>query len=498
MQTAETVTKANSTSGRTDRTFTMERLATRDAARRILRQITPPVRRRLTLCVTCLIVALCLAYVPQHEGLSNPGYNSLFILLFCAGLWVTEAIPAFAVSLLAIGLQIALLGRTENGEADWEKYVATWGSPLIWLFFGGFILAAAANKTGLDQWMATQTLRRLGNRPAIVLLGIMAATAVLSMFLSNTATATMMVAMLTPVLWTDEEHRSRAKAMLLGVAMAANIGGMGTIIGTPPNAIAAGAMGETQEINFAEWMLFGIPPAIVLLAIAWSYLLAFYVGRGAFDKNPSFALSSGRGSANVPMLQLVLVVVTFFVTVGMWMASPLHGIPTTVVSFIPICVLTATSTLDADDVKGISWDVLLLIAGGLSLGVGINDSGLADWLVAQLPIKGLGFVAIAVVMAYAATVLSNLMSNTAAANVIIPIALALFGADHAEFVIPIALAASAAMCLPVSTPPNAIVYGTRQLEAKDLLKAGLMIGIIAPVVVVMWTLLVVKLGWLGN
>lgn len=475
----------------------MERIATRANARRILRQITPPVRKLLTYSAACLAVALALAFLPQYEGLSAAGHRAMFILVLCAGLWITEAMPAFAVSLLAIGLAIMLLGTNESGEPDWEKYVQTWGSPLIWLFFGGFVLAAAANKTGLDRWMTAQTLRRLGNRPAVVLAGIMGATATLSMFLSNTATATMMVAMLTPMLWSGGEVRASSRALLLGVAMAANIGGMGTIIGTPPNAIAAGALVKYNEVNFAEWMLLGIPPALCLLAIAWLFLVLRYLGRGAFAPEADFRLSPGSTAPPTHPAQLVLVVLTFSATVLLWLTSPLHGIPTAVVSFIPICVLTATATLDADDVKDLSWEVLLLIAGGLSLGVAVSDSGLADWLVTQLPLAGLGAIGIALVMAFATVVLSNLMSNTAAANVVIPLTLALLGTEHSLFAVPIALAASAAMCLPVSTPPNAIVYGTRQLEAKDLLTAGLLTGILAPLIVVGWTVCVLWLTWLS-
>ena len=473
----------------------MERPATRSAAKRILGQLAPSARKSLVLAIVCLIVAVTGAFWPAHEGLSQQGVLALFILILCAGLWVTEAMPAFAVGLLAIGLEIALLGRTASEEADWEKYIATWGSPLIWLFFGGFILAAAAKKTGLDLWLASVSLSKLGNRPAIVLLGVMGATAVLSMFLSNTATATMMVAILGPLLVSSREKSKYPRAMLLGIAMAANIGGMGTVIGTPPNAIAAGALASVGEVNFTEWMIYGIPPAIFLLAIAWGYLLLVYLGRSAFVPANNLVLSTSERPTAVPKVQQLLVVVTFTVTILMWMTSPLHGIPTTVVSFIPICVLTATRTLDAEDVKGISWDVLLLIAGGLSLGVAISDTGLAEWIVAQLPIQGLGPIAIALGMAYLATLLSNLMSNTAAANVMLPIALALLGTGQAYLVIPIALAASAAMCLPISTPPNAIVYGTRRLKTIDLLGAGLVIGLIAPLVVIGWTVVVAKTGW---
>ena len=433
----------------------------------------------------------------MHAGLSPQGELALFILIFCAGLWVTEAMPAFAVSLLAMGLEIALLGNVAIEGDRWEKYITTWGSPLIWLFFGGFILAAAAAKTGLDQWMASQVFRRLGNRPATVLCGVMASTAILSMFLSNTATATMMVAMLGPLVANSKDHPKLATALLLGIAMAANIGGMGTLIGTPPNAIAAGVLEQSGGVNFVEWMVYGIPPSLVLLAIAWGYLALVYLGGSAFTPQECLVLSSERTSTSASPFQQFLVILTFSTTLLMWITSPLHGIPTTAVSFIPICVLTTTRILDAEDVKNISWDVLLLIAGGLSLGIAVNDTGLADWIVALLPIGDLSPVAIAVCLAFVATALSNLMSNTAAANVILPIAFVMLGTSHAELIIPIALAASAAMCLPISTPPNAIVYGTGKIRSRDLLGAGLLLGAIAPIVVVTWTVIVARAGWVS-
>ena len=476
----------------------MEQSATRLNAKRILGRLTPTAQKSLLLVTLCLLVSLAGAFLPTHEGLAPQGVMALFILLFCAGLWVTEAMPAFAVSLLAMGLEIALLGDVTHEGNGWEKYIATWGSPLIWLFFGGFILAAAAQKTGLDQWMATQVLSRLGNRPSNVLCGVMGSTAILSMFLSNTATATMMVAMLGPLIANNKDNPKLSTALLLGIAMAANIGGMGTLIGTPPNAIAAGVLAQGGGINFVEWMVYGIPPSLALLAIAWGYLALVYLGKSRFLPLESLTLSSERTPTSASPIQQALVVVCFGVTLLMWITSPLHGIPTTAVSFIPICVLTTTRVLDKDDVKNIAWDVLLLIAGGLSLGIAVNDTGLAIWIVAQLPIGGLSPIAIAVCLAFVATILSNLMSNTAAANVILPIAFVMLGTDHAELIIPIALAASAAMCLPISTPPNAIVYGTGKIRSRDLLGAGLLLGVLAPPVVVAWTVVVAKVGWVGG
>ena len=346
--------------------------STRLTANRILGRLTPTARYSLLMTVACIVVATAAALLPTYQGLSADGSLALFIMLLCSGLWVTEAMPAFAVSLVAIGLEIALLGRAATDDADWEKYVATWGSPLIWLFFGGFILAAAAKKTQLDRWMAVFALSKFGNRPAIVLLGVMGATAVLSMFLSNTATAMMMVAILGPILSPPGEASGgasggatgiNARAMLLGVAMAANIGGMGTVIGTPPNAIAVGALAEVGTIDFFRWMVFGVPPAALLLALAWGYLTWVFLGRQALVPQANLRLDELDGEP-VPAMDQTLVVFTFLVTVLLWMTSPLHGIPTTVISFVPICLFTATRTLDADDVRGIAWDVLLLIAGG--------------------------------------------------------------------------------------------------------------------------------------
>ena len=475
----------------------MEKAASRLTAKKILGQLPPTARKSILLTLLCLVVALLAAFWPSYEGLSSHAVMALFILIFCAGLWVTEAMPAFSVSLLVIGLEITLLGVNEAGDPDWQKYVATWGSPLIWLFFAGFILAAAAKKTGLDHWMATFIMSRLGSRPAVVLMGIMGSTALLSMFLSNTATATMMVAVLGPLLAAGHANNKHPRALLLGIAMGANIGGMGTIIGTPPNAIAAGALSTVSDVNFFQWMIFGVPPAAFLLSIAWGYLLLVYLGRNAFAPDDHFVLSEDAPPAAVPKIQQLLVVLVFVVTILMWITSPLHGIPTTVVSFFPICVLTTTRTLDADDVKSISWDVLLLIAGGLSLGVAVSDTGLAIWIMDHLPLEGMAPVVIALGIAYVAIFLSNLMSNTAAANVIVPLGIAILGGNHIHLIIPIALSLSAAMCLPISTPPNAIVYGTRCLKSSDLLGAGLFIGLLAPLVAIGWAVWVSYAGWVS-
>jgi sodium-dependent dicarboxylate transporter 2/3/5 len=204
------------------------------------------------------------------------------------------------------------------------------------------------------------------------------------------------------------------------------------------------------------------------------------------------ALTIPADKQSVPLKRQLLVMVTFVATVILWVSSPWHGIPTTVVSFLPICVLTATGILGPDDIRKLPWEVLLLIAGGLSLGVAIADTGLAAWMVDQLPLEQFSPLAVAFAFCYLMIVLSNLMSNTAAANMVLPLVLAASANANPRMIVPIALCASAAMCLPISTPPNALVFGTRRLKTVDMLAGGLLIGLVSPPVLVGWAWCVEK------
>lgn len=448
---------------------------------------------RLLKLVVSAATAAVVALLPEYVGLDSGARWALFILILAALLWISEAMPPFAVGLLAIGLEIAILGRPGGVFAtkpdQWQQFLVVWGSPLIWLFFGGFVLAAAAEKTGLSTWLARNVLQRLGDRPAVQLAGCMGITYVFSMFVSNTATATMMIAVMTPIINAIHKGDPFRKALLLGVAFAANLGGMGTIIGSPPNAIAAGMLRSVQPVDFAHWMIVGIPPSLVLLALTWMFLNRRYPAAATrLDLSPL-----NRSERNGPLVAMWLrltVMLTFAATVLLWLTSGLHGIPATVVSFLPITVFTTIGLLDASDIRAIPWDVLLLIAGGLSLGVAVTETGLAAWLVQQLPMSRFGMLGLAVALTYFVVLLSNLMSNTAAANILIPIALTASAGFESLVVISIGLGASAAMSLPISTPPNAIVYGTGELETRDLLYGGGAIGLLAPILICGWCWLV--------
>ena len=462
---------------------------TRAEVNRILGKLEFSSGRALAKVVACAVFAGAVALLPTHAGLSEGGRWAFFILLFGGGLWVTEAIPAFAVALVIIGLEIAILGRPSGVFAqsakDWEMFVMPWSSPLIWLFFGGLVLGSAAARTGLDRWFSGHVLYRFGSRPVSLLLGTMGVTFAFSMFMSNTASTAMMLAVIGPVIATLKQGDPFAKALLLGIPFAANLGGMATIIGTPPNAIVAGFLADIQPVNFTLWMVAGLPPALTVVGLVWLYLIRRYpCTTGEIDL--SVLQNEADTRSNMPLWKRYLVMILFFLTVGLWMTGPIHGIPTPVVSFLPICVFAATGVITAREIRTLQWDVLLLITGGLSLGVAVTETGLANWLVSLLPIDSFGKTTFIFILAYLTAIISNFMSNTAAANILVPMGMVIGLGFEAQIVIPIALGASAAMCLPISTPPNALAYATGKLATKDFLVGGLVVGLLVPAMAVIW------------
>ncbi|RPH81162.1 MAG: DASS family sodium-coupled anion symporter, partial [Planctomycetaceae bacterium] len=314
--------------------------------------------------------------------------------------------------------------------------------------------------------------------------GSMGVTFVFSMFISNTAAATMMLAVMLPVVGSLGPQDRFRKAMVLGIAFAANLGGMGTVIGSPPNAIAVGALAGVQPVDFFRWVVAAAPPAILMVILTWAYLLFRY---RSDVRELDLAAFAGAGLPHrLPVWRRYLVALVFCVTVLLWLTTSLHGVPSTVVAFVPICVLCVCGVIDGDDICEIRWDVLLLIAGGLSLGFAVTHTGLATWLVGLLPMERFSSLAVILLLAYATMALSNVMSNTAAANILVPIGLVVGAGSEAATVIPLAIGASAAMCLPISTPPNAIAYGTGQVTSKDMIEAGIWIGLLAPLLAALW------------
>lgn len=446
---------------------------------------------RVALFAICLIAAVAVAawYRPDRD-LSPAALRALFILALAVLLWMTEVIPAFAVGILVIALNVALLGRPEGvfakSKTDWEQFVLVFGHPLIWLFFGGFVLAEGMERCGLDRYLALGFLRRVGGRYSNVLLGTMLATFVLSMFMSNTACTAMMLAVLIPVLRQCGDDSNAGKGLPLGITVAANLGGMGSLIGTPPNAIAVAALAELQPpqaISFLDWILIGLPPALLTLFLIWQLLLWLFPEHG---RQFQFETSAGVEEPQTRGWQFVVVSGTLLLTVGLWLTSSLHGIPTAAVALLPIVMLTSTGILTAKDIRGLNYDVLFLMAGGLALGTAVTSTGLSNWIIGRLPVETLNPAALAFLMAYLTVLLSNFMSNTAAANILVPLAVSMAAGFEATVAIAVAIGASSAMCLPVSTPPNAMVFATGRLRTWDLVRVGLVVGVMCPLLALTW------------
>jgi sodium-dependent dicarboxylate transporter 2/3/5 len=413
-------------------------------------------------------------------------------MFFSIGLWVTEAIPPFSVGLFILAFLAFSLGNPwfNSEPLDIAKYVNTFSSSVIWLMLGGFFLAAALSKTGLDADLLRFTLKVSGATPRRILVGLMLTTMIASMLMSNTATTAMVIAAVMPLLTTLGKQSPFARATLVGVPLAATVGGMGTIIGTPPNMIAVGMLENVGvRVDFLRWMSFGVPLALFLTAVGCVALIKVYLKDN--QPLPVESFTTNRDDASVPGMRRKrrVVLVVLAVTLLLWMTSSWHHLGVAMVAAIPIVVLTMTSILDAGDVRSLPWDTLLLVAGGLSLGLALQDTGLLNHYAQGIIDMRLDSTIALGVLAFVTVLASNIMSNTATSTLLIPLGMAALPAHHLETALIIGLSASSAMLLPVSTPPNAIAFSTGLVEQKDFRLGGILIGLLGPAVAILWVLL---------
>ncbi len=416
----------------------------------------------------------------------------LFLFLLAVGLWITEAVPAFAVGLLIMGYLVFVLGTPWflDEPMPVQGYVDSFSSPVIWLILGGFFMAEGLSRTGLDRRLFALAMRPAGDRPARILLAIMLTSAIASMFISNTSTTALLIGSVLPFATRAGDDEPFARALLVAIPFSATIGGMGTIIGSAPNAIAVGIAAESgREINFIEWMVIGVPIALVMVLAGWRFLLWRYPpGTTRFDV--SLAVDDAPALPGRRARWIVAGITSM--TVGLWLTTPLHGIHVAAISLIPIVGLTMTQVLGAAQVRSLPWDTLMLVAGGLSLGAAVVDTGLAERLATGLAVlSGLDMpVLVFGAMALLTVVLSNFMSNTATVSLILPVAAALLPGRELAMCLILGLSASCALLLPVSTPPNAVAFATGRITTADLRPVGLLAGLLGPALIVGWVLLV--------
>lgn len=427
------------------------------------------------------------------DGLTVIQQRVIAIFAFATLSWLLEAIPAWATSLAIISVMCLTLSDNSiacfrgEGEAFGEllkakDIMATFANPVIMLFLGGFILAIAATKSGLDVLLAKNLIRPFGHKSENVLLGFLLITGVFSMFVSNTATAAMMLTFLTPVFAALPANGKGRIALTMCIPIAANIGGMATPIGTPPNAIALQALNEQLGLNisFGQWMAVMFPLVIVILLISWRLILWFF----PFTQKTIELKIEGHVAHGWRMW---VVCITFIITILMWLLDRVTGVDANTVAIIPMGVFALTGVITGKDLQKIDWSVIWMVAGGFALGLGMNGTGLADRAIESIPFNEFSPIAILLISGIICYFLSNFISNTATAALLVPIlAVVCTGMGDklgsiggtSTIIIGIALAASSAMCLPISTPPNAIAYSTGLIKQNDMLKAGLTMGII--------------------
>ncbi|MEX0291286.1 MAG: DASS family sodium-coupled anion symporter, partial [Flavobacteriaceae bacterium] len=338
---------------------------------------------------------------------------------------------------------------------------------------------------------------RFGTSPKFILLGLMLTTALFSMIMSNTATSAMMIASVIPFINTLDKDSPFSKAILVGIASAASFGGMGTLIGSPPNAIAVEALNNHGiAIGFLEWMMVGFPLALLLTILFWFLLTKKYIPR---KKNMRIQLEDDveveTASANkFQRIKKKVVVGVLALTLLLWLTEKVHGIPASVVSLLPIILLTMTGIINGEDVRKLPWDTLMLVAGGLALGLAIKETGLADLYVSKIQQFNLNFYALVLVFAFLTVIMSNIMSNTASATILIPISIILTFDNPIVLPLVIGLCASTALFLPISTPPNAIAFSTGKLEQKDFRFGGLASGLLGPLIITLVVILMFMYG----
>jgi len=436
------------------------------------------------------VIAFVITLLLKEPDFTDSQVYVIFLLFFSIGLWVTDAIPAFAVSLLIMAYLVFALGNKYFNSAP-EKvdvYVQTFSDSIIWLLLGGFFLAKAMAKTRLDVALFRFTLKIAGTNPRNLFIGVMITTMLASMLLSNTATTTMVLAALMPLFKTLDKNSGVTKALLLGIPVASTAGGIATIIGTPANAIAAGALqNEGIKIEFLDWMIYGVPVAIVITALGCFVLVKKHL-RDRTPISADFLDDEQSDTSKESRLQRNIVIAVIFVTIGLWVTTSLHGIKVASVCAIPLVVFTATGVLNGKDVQSLSWDTLLLVAGGLSLGLCLENTGLLEHYAKMLTGMELNSIVLISIFGFLAMIVANVMTNSTATALMVPICMAILPALKLEVALVVSISSSAALVLLASSPSNAVVFNTGYLQQKDFRLTGILIGLLGPLLTILWVL----------
>ncbi len=464
----------------------------------------------LSLISAPILSILIILFVDLEPGKPEITYTFAIALLMAIW-WVTEAIPLAATALIPVALFPLL------GVVDGKTISSMYFNHLIFLFIGGFLMALAMERWNLHRRIALRILIVFGVSPARILMGFMLATAFLSMWMSNTATAVMMVPFAMSIIKKLEENIGK-KAMgkysiglLLGIAYAASIGGISTLVGTPPNLSFARIISiifpEIPEISFADWFIFALPISIILFLFAWLLLLVIYKPRTKWKKlsrqdfkEEYTILGKAKPEERIVFILFIILALLWIFRKGLvidefsipgWSSlfkTPAYINDGTVAIFIGLLLFIIPSKskkgkriMDWKTANKLPWHIVLLFGGGFALAKGFMDSGLSLWVGEQL--SGLANVhpfVITLVVVAMMSILTELTSNVATTEMILPILAGLavsIKVNPLLLMVPATLAASLAFMLPVATPPNAIIFGTNRIQVKDMVKTGFLLNL---------------------
>lgn len=463
-----------------------------------------------------LFVTLIILMMPSTafgiENLTVIQQRMIAIFVFAALMWILEGVPAWVTSVLIIvvmlftvsdsaiatlinphyytGVDVETVTKAGKevtqltGIIPYKDIIAAFADPTVMLFMGGFILALVASKSGVDVTLARVMLKPFGTNPKIVLLGFMLVTAVFSMFVSNTATAAMMLTFLAPVFRSLPEKERGRIALALAIPIGSNIGGIATPIGTPPNGIALGALKDAGvNIGFLDWIVLTFPLMIVILLIAWGILSMMYKFT---TKKIEFDIKGGAKKS----WQTRAIYIVMIITILLWCGEKIFGINSYVVALFPVGAFSALGIINSDDIKTIDWSLLWMVAGGFALGTGMKESGLAKAMVQSIPFSEFPVFIVLIGAGLLCWLLSTFISNSASAALMVPILITVGQGMEGQLapigglttlIVGIALCASFAMALPISTPPNAIAYSTGLVKTGQMARVGLLVGIISMV-----------------
>ena len=435
------------------------------------------------------------------EGLSNEGLSILASTLWVAIWWITEAVPIYVTALIPIIL------FPLSGGLELKQTTAAYGHKFVFLFVGGFILAIAIEKWKLHKRIALNIIGLVGTKKSNIILGFMIATAFLSMWISNTATAVMILPVGLAIIsqlkdnpkTIENENLVFGKTLMLAIAYSASIGGMATLIGTPPNLVLAGVIKTSYniEINFLQWMSFGLPISIFLLFICWKYLtsVAYKFDNQNFDSGMN-EINDQLKSLGKISYEEKSVMIIFIATALAWITQSfvikkyIPEIDDTIIAIIAAVTLFILPNkkgdkklLDWEDAVKLPWGILLLFGGGMALAKGFDSSGLAIWIGSQMSFfDAIPLLALLLFLVAMVNFLTEITSNLATTAMLLPVLVALaetIGVNPYYLLVGATVAASCAFMLPVATPPNAVVFGSKILKIDDMIKKGFWMNLIS-------------------